>query len=151
RIVNCVVLAAVGLQPTLPEQADHLYSFLQPRLTVGYRRPSITEDVLVQVLAAADAERKPAGQERCRRRGRLGDARRMGPSGGAGDGCDDLQTIRPLRDGAEHAPHEGAMALAIDPGVVVVGDAGEAEARRLGSLGVIDERRRAVLLASERV
>ena len=48
-------------------------------------------------------------------------------------------------------PHERALALLVDPRVVVVGDPDPVEARRLGELGVADELPRSELLAGEEV
>src|SRR5207248_9522479 len=54
-------------------------------------------------------------------------------------------------DAAEHAPHERALALLVDPGMEVIGDHGEREARVLGPHRRVDQRVRAVLLARQAV
>ena len=61
-------------------------------------------------------------------------------------GADD-QLVGGLGDGTEHAPHERAVRMALDPRVEVVGDEREREAGLLGGAGVGHEVARAVLLA----
>ena len=108
--------------------------------------------MLVQVLAGADAEEEPAGQHRRRRRGRLGDDRRMDPDGRARDaGADDADVSVACAIAAEDGPHERALALAIDPWMEVVRDQREREPRLLGRCRVLDEIERRMLLARERV
>src|SRR5205814_9291930 len=70
-VLDRVVAAVVALEAALPQQADHLHGLLehlQPYVGLG---PHGAEDVLVERLAATDAEGEAAGQERRRCRGGL--------------------------------------------------------------------------------
>jgi hypothetical protein len=58
--------------------------------------------VLVQVLAAADAEKEPARKERRGGRRRLGDEVRRRPPDWRRDGRAEAQALRRLGDRAEH-------------------------------------------------
>ena len=107
--------------------------------------------MLVQVLARTDAEEEPTREHRRCRRGRLGDDRGMDPQDRARHPRADDEPLGGRRDAPEHAPHERALALAVDPRVEVVRDEREAEARLLGPDGVPDEVERPVLLARDRV
>ena len=59
-MVDGVVLAAVRLLAALPEQADDLDRLLEHLEALVGQRPAVAEDVLVEVLAAADAEEEAA-------------------------------------------------------------------------------------------
>jgi hypothetical protein len=67
----------MALQLSRPELVDHLDCLLESILTLDHPRPALAGDVLVEVLAAADAEREATRQELRGRGGRLGDDRRM--------------------------------------------------------------------------
>src|SRR5205085_746139 len=56
-----------------------------------------------------------------------------------------------LRDPADHAPDERALALRVDPGVEVVRDEREAEADLFRAARVLDELAGRMLLGGERV
>ena len=105
--------------------------------------------MLVQVLAGTEAEREPAGQHRADGRRGLSDDRRMRSDQRAGDAGGELESLRRLRDPAEHTPDERALALGVDPGVEVVGDHREGEAQLLRPRGVANEVERCVLLGRE--
>ncbi len=63
----------------------------------------------------------------------------------------DAQALRGVRDAADHAPHERALPLPVDPGMVVVGDQPEAEPRVLGHRRVADQVVGTMLLARDLV
>ena len=151
RLLDGVVRPVVRLVAALPEQAQHLdrlLEHLQPLLRAG---PHGAGDVLVQLLAGADAQEEAALQHHLRGCRGLGDDRRMDPDRRAGHARAEAQLLGGLRDPADHAPDERALALRVDPGVVVVGDQRKGEARLLGQPGVAHEVVRAVLLRGERV
>ena len=128
-VLDAVVRAVVGLDvrpPTAARMTSTASSSISRRTSAS--RPAVAEDVLVQRLAAADAEAEAAGHHRRRRRRRLGHDRRVDAHRRAGDGGQPAHRARGLRDAAEHAPHERALALLVVPGVEVVGDP-----RRCGS------------------
>jgi hypothetical protein len=56
---------------------------------------------------------------------------------------------RRLSDPADDSPGIGAVALAVNPGVIVVGDQGVAEATLLRPLSKVNQTARAVLLARQ--
>jgi hypothetical protein len=76
--------------------------------------------VLVQVLAGSDPE-KEAGleQRRCRRGGLRNDGR-MDADQGTRDPGTNGESVGLHRDGTEHGPDEGALALPVGPGMEVV-------------------------------
>src|SRR5215218_2147635 len=137
-VLHGVVLAVVPLVVALPQEPDYLHRLfhhLQPH--VG-GRPVIAEYVLVEVLAATDAEPEAALQHRRRGRRGLGDYRGVDAYGGAGDAGAEAYTFGGGGDTPYHTPHERALALLVDPGVVVVGDPGGGEAHFLRPAGVPD-------------
>ena len=150
-LLEPVVLAVVALVAALPEQSDNfdrLFEHLEPHVP---GRPAVAEDVLVQVLARADAEEEAPRHHGRGRRGRLGDDRRMRADERTGDSCPDPERLGRLRDPAEDGPDERALALAIDPGMEVVGSERELEASLLRRPGVADEVVGRMLLRRERV
>jgi hypothetical protein len=88
---------------------------------------------------------------RCRGRRGLGDYRRVDAHGGAGDASAETDTFGGGGDTPDHAPYERALALRVDPGMVVVRDPGGGEARFLRPAGVPDHFVRCRLLAGEHV
>ena len=77
RVVDGVVLAAMRLLAALPQQAHHLDGFLEHLEPLVRQRPAVAEHVLVEVLAAADAEEEAARHHRGDGCGRLRDDRRV--------------------------------------------------------------------------
>jgi hypothetical protein len=73
------------------------------------------------------------------------------PDRGAGDAGAQADPLGGRGDAPDDRPDEGAVALAIDPRVVVVRDREELEAGLLGEAGVADEVEWRVLLAGEGV
>ena len=129
RVLDGVVAAVVAVLAALPQRAhdlDRLLEHLQAHVGLG---PVVAEDVLVERLAAADAEvEAPPVQDRAGRGG-LRDRPR--------DGCARSGRSRPSSragsvasgERADDRPHERAVALLVVPGVVVVGDPERVEAR----------------------
>jgi hypothetical protein len=107
--------------------------------------------VLVQLLAGADPEEEAAFHHHLGGRGGLGDDGGVDADRRTRDAGAELQPLRRLRDAADHAPDERALALRVDPGVVVVGDQREREAGLLRRARIAHEVVRAVLLRGERV
>ena len=75
------------------------------------RRPAVADDVLVEVLAAAEAEGEPAVGEQLQRRGLLRDDGRVVAHRRAGHVGHQLDPLGRLRDGAEHRPGVRRVAL----------------------------------------
>src|SRR5919197_3301881 len=73
----------------------------------------------------------------------------MDPHERAGHAGPDAQSLAGLGNPAEDAPDEGALPLAVDPGVVVIGDQGKGEAGFLGPPGVADQVIGPMLLAGQ--
>jgi hypothetical protein len=144
------VPAAVRLLAALPEESHHHDCFLEHLEPLVGQRPAVAEHVLIQVLARADAEKEALGHHRGDRRRGLRDDRRMYADRRAGDTCADADLLGRLRDPAEGGPHEGALALRIDPGVIVIGDHAEVEARLFGKRRLTHELVRRMVLGRER-
>src|SRR5207237_7909378 len=111
-------------------------------------RPAVAKDLLVERLAAAHPEAEPALEEPLGGRGRLGEHGGVNPYGGTGHTRRHLETgLR--RDGADDGPHEGALALGLRPGVVVIGDQHRREPGLLGLARRAEQEAGPVLLARE--
>jgi hypothetical protein len=145
------VPAAVGLVVAAPELRDDLERLVEHLEPLVGPRPARAGDVLVQRLAAADAEEEPSFHQERGGGSRLSDDRRVDADQRAGDGRAQPETLRPLRDRADHAPDERAVSLRIHPRVEVIGDEDVREARVLGAARVLDELRRRVLLGGQPV
>jgi len=129
--------------PELAHHVDGLLEHLEPHVAAG---PLVAEDVLVEVLARADAEEEPARHHRGRRGGRLRDERGVDPDQRARDAGAETDAVRRLGDSADHAPHERRVSLLVHPRVEVIGDDEVLEPRVLGGLRVLDEIARGMLL-----
>ena len=95
------MLAVVADLVAFVEKADHvdgLFEHLQPHADRG---PGVTQDVLVEGLAAAHAQDEPAVQLNRRGGRRLGDDRWVDPHCRAGDGGADGKRCR-LRQRTDH-------------------------------------------------
>jgi len=93
-------------------------------------------------LAGADGQGEPAFRHhadrcRCLRDDRAGESRR------------DADPRGRLRDTAEHAPRERGMALRFEPGMEMVRDRNEVEARGLRGKSILYQRSRPVLLGHQ--
>ncbi len=115
------------------------------------RRPTGADDVLVEALAGAQPQGEAAFAHHRHGGCRLGDDRRVVADDGAGDHGGQLHPLGGVGHRSQHRPCEGAVVLAREPGVVVVGEHGELEASLLGQPGVADERAGVVALAHEGV
>src|SRR6266446_3526642 len=114
-MIDGVVAPASRVLASVPEYADHVDRFLEHGEALGRARPAAAGDVLVQILAAADAEEEaPGHQHGCRRR-RLRDDRGVHPYRRRGHARPDLELVRRDGDRAEHAPHERALTLLPGP------------------------------------
>src|SRR5204862_4064888 len=60
RVLHGVVATVVRLVAALPEQAQHLDGLREALLADGGLRPAPADDVLIEVLAGADAEKEAA-------------------------------------------------------------------------------------------
>ena len=144
------MLAVVVDLLAAPQIADHLDSLLQHRQAQLDRRPAITEDVLVEGLTGTDAELEPTVEQHRAGRRRLGDDRRVDAHRRAGHGRADVQ-VGDGGDGPDHAPHERAVALLVEPRMEVVRDPHSVDAGLFGEPCLVDERRGWVLLTGQEV
>ena len=112
--------SAVAPRATLPECSDHLDGLLEHLQALVDRGPAVAEDVLVEGLAAPEAEGEAALQQDRRCGGRLSDDRRMDPHGRARDGGHQADVRGRLRDGPDHRPDQRTVGLLLIPGVEVV-------------------------------
>src|SRR5215211_1885582 len=150
-VLHGVVLAVVALVAALPQQPDHAHRLLHHLQADIGRGPVISEYVLVEVLTAADAEPEAPLEHRRRSSRRLGDDRWVDADGGAGDAGAETHLLGGGGHAPDHRPHERALALLVDPGMVVVRDPGGAESYLLRPPGVADEIVGRVLFAGEHV
>jgi hypothetical protein len=149
-VLDGVVLAMVAALAALPEQPDDLDGLLErlePDVGLG---PAVAEDVLVERLARSDAEREAALVHNTAGGSGLGDDRGVDAHRRAGHAGRHWEAAR-LGERAEDGPHEGAVALLVVPGVVMVGDPQRVEPGRLGPTCLLDELPRPELLAREEV
>ena len=143
------MVALVVLVAALPEQADDLDGLFEHVLALVRCRPAGPDHVLVEVLAGAHAEEEATRHHRSCGGGRMGDDRRVGADGRAGDARTQAEVARGLGDGADHAPHERALPLAVGPRVEVVRDQGVLEAGHLAEQGLAHQLQGRVLLARQ--
>src|SRR5919112_1210327 len=146
-LIEAAVMADEAALPELAHDLHGLFEHLQAGVDPG---PAVAEDVLVEVLAAADPEPEAALQGQGGGGRGLGEDGRVDADRGAGDPGGDREAGGG-GDPADHRPHERALALVVVPGVVVVGDPHRPEAGLLGLLGLADQLGRAVLLAGQEV
>ena len=127
------------LTSALPEKTYNLHSLLEhiePHVGWG---PIIGQNMLVEILSPTDAEEEPPGHHRGARRRRVSDNRRVRPYQRTRHARPQAEAISHLGDCADDAPNEGALPLAICPGMKVVGDEGKCETHLLCSLRVAHE------------
>src|SRR5438445_7857707 len=113
------------------QRADDLGRLFEALLTYVGRRPTLADDVLVEVLAGPEPESEPALAQQLYRRGFLRDHRRVVAERRAGDVGHERDARRRPRRRAEHRPCVRRVTLLVEPGEVVVGDDREVETRRL--------------------
>jgi hypothetical protein len=141
----------MALVAALPEKTDDLDGLLETGLTHFRFWPALPDDVLVEILAGPDSQKESAGHERGGGGGRLRNDRGVDAHARAGDRSADDEALGRLRNGAQDAPHEGALPLPVDPRMEMIGDEGEAEPGVLRNLGVPNEVGRRLLFARELV
>lgn len=123
-VVGAVVLDRVAF-PQLADDADGLLQHLSAYVGAG---PVDAGDVLVETLPGADAQEEAAVEHHCGGGGGVGDDCRMHADEGGGDPGAYTELLGGFGDATEDRPDEGALTLFGNPGMEVVGDAGEAEA-----------------------
>ena len=146
KCVAAVVDELAGVQ-----RADDLDGLDEHLLAGGDARPALADDVLVEALAAAEAEREPAVGQDLQRRGLLRDDGGVVAQGRAGHVGHQLDPLGGLGDGAEHRPRVRRVTLLGEPRRVVVARDLEVEADPLGLPGVAHQLLRAALLGHEGV
>ena len=115
------------------------------------RRPALADDVLVEVLAGAEAEAEAPAGEDLHGRGLLRDDRRVVAQDRARHVGHQPDALGGMGRGAEDRPRVARVALGLQPRLVVVADHREVEARLLGPLDVAHQLVGARLLAHHRV
>src|SRR2546427_2514117 len=141
----------VARLPALPDLAAHARRLFQHLLANADRRPAVTHDVLVQVLAGAHAEEESSRHQRGGGGCGLRHDHRVNPHRRARHAGAHAQAVSYLGDTAEHAPHEGTVALFVHPRMEVVGDEREGEPGLLGLTRLTDEIARPELFAGQLV
>src|SRR5579875_747671 len=149
-VLHRVVVATVAEPLSAPQAPHDLHRLGQHLLALGGRGPAVAQDVLVQGLAAAHAQREAALQHERGRGCRLGHHGGMDAHRGARHGGGDVEPGSG-GDATDHRPHEGGLSLGVVPGVVVVREPDPVEADLLGQSGVADHLPGAELLAGEEV
>ncbi len=147
--VDVEVLAAVGDEVAghqLPDDLDGLAQHVLPGRDAG---PALADDVLVEVLAAAEAQGEAALGEELEGRGLLRDDGRVVAHRRAGHVGHEVDPARRVGDGAEDGPRVRRVALLGEPGGVVVARDEEVEAGVLGAHRGVDELAGAVLLGHQ--
>jgi hypothetical protein len=124
---------------TRPQLADHLDGLPKHRPPIVRAWPSAPGHVLVQPLPGAHTEEESILEHRASRGSGLRDDRRVHPYGRAGHRGAHFELVGHGRDASQDGPHEGALALGVDPGMEVIGDRGEIEADLFGSGRVGEE------------
>src|SRR5438270_1136177 len=104
----------------LPEFTDHLDRLLQHLVPNMDRRPSLADDMLVEILSSAKAEHEAAIAHQRDRRRHLRHDGGMVTNDRAGDHRHQLHTTRPAGNRSQNAPRKWALALLLEPGMEVV-------------------------------
>src|SRR5215510_9103418 len=150
-VLHHVEGAAIALETALPQEPDDVNGLGQARLTHVRLRPSLADDVLVQVFPGAHAQEETSRHHGRGGGGSLRDNGGMHPHRRAGHRRPEPEPCGGEPDRADHAPHERALPLSIDPRVEMIGDHGEAESVLLRHAGEPHQLVRAVLFARELV
>ena len=134
RVLDRVVAAAVADEPALPEPRASPRppppASPAARPALGQRSPRMCS---LRFSPVPTPRKKRPGISAARGRGGLGDDRRVDPHRRAGDAGAERSRSVACAIAAEHAHTNGLCALLVDPGVEVVGDEREGEARLLGA------------------
>ena len=137
--------AALATAEQRAHQVDRLFEHLATDLE---RWPAPPDDVLVQVLAGADAEEEAPVEHDVRGRRGLRDDRGMHADDRTGDPGPDGE-LRRRRDPTDDRPDERALTLPVDPRMEVIGELHVRKTHRLGALRRADDLVRAVLLTRD--
>ncbi len=150
-VLHVVVAAPMGDVAARPQPAQHLDGLGQHLVAHLGRGPAGTHDVLVEALTGPQPEGEaPLAHHRHRGRG-LGDDHRVVADGGARHHGGQLHALGRVGHRAQHRPGEGAVVLAGEPRVVVVGEHGELEAGLFGPHRVVDQGTGTVALSHQGV
>ncbi len=114
--VHLEVIAAPVDQFAAEQLADDLDGFAQHVLAAFDGGPALADDVLVEVLAAAQAEGEPPVGQDLHRGGLLGDDGRVIPHRRAGHVGVEIHPFGGVRHRAQHRPRVGRVALRRQPG-----------------------------------
>lgn len=117
------------------------------------RGPGRPGDVLVEPLAGPEAEHEPAAAQHAHGGGLLGHDHGVVAEGGAGDHRDQIDPGRRLGQRPQDRPGVAgvAVAVAVEPGVDVVGDGEEVEPGLLRLHRLLDQLPRRLGLAHQAV
>ncbi len=118
----------------LPQHGDDLKRLNQLFLAYLDFRPALSQDVLVQVFSGAHTEEETARQQGRRGSGRLRNNRGMDAKARTSHAGTDDEFACDLRHAADHGPNKRGLALAVNPGVEMVGDQRKPEPMLLSRL-----------------
>jgi hypothetical protein len=138
-IVHREEVALVADVAALPEVADDVDRLFEHHVADVCWWPAFANDVLIQVLAGAEAERESVVAHQPDGGRHLRHDRRVIADDWTGDHGHELHAAGLTRHGPKHAPGEGALALLFEPRMEVIRDDGEIEAGSLGLDAVADE------------
>ena len=134
-----------------PELPHYVNCFLEHLAANICRRPALPDDVLVEILTGADAEKEAALEQARSRRRRLGDDGRMDTDRWTRNARPNSKLACAGCNRPEYRPDKRALALRVNPGVKVIGDQSKRKPGLFSSDRVSDQVRRTVLFARERV
>ena len=143
--------APVRHRAARPQGPDDLDGLLEHLVAQSGNRPASPDDVLVEVLARAEAEAEPPVGQQLHGRRLLRDDGGVVAADRTGDVRHERDAPGRLGGRAEHAPGVRGMALCVQPREVVVADDREVEAGLLGKGDVSHELAGTRLLAHHRV
>jgi hypothetical protein len=130
-VLHVEVGAVTAHVPALEERPDDVEGLLQHLQADVGGGPARAHHVLAEILARAQAQPEPPLAQQLHRRGLLGHDRRVVPDGGTRHVGHERDPGGGLRGRPEHTPGVRRVALALQPGEVVVRGHGEVETRLL--------------------
>ncbi|STQ63626.1 Uncharacterised protein [Gordonia bronchialis] len=139
RGVDLEELAVEVDQVAAVQGADDLDGLGEHVLTVDDRRPSLADDVFVEILTGTQAESEATVGEDLQCRGLLRDDRRVIPDRGTRHVGHQLHAFGGLRYRAQYGPGVGRVTLGRQPGEIVVAGHLEIEPGGLGADRVAHE------------
>src|ERR1041384_6349375 len=148
-VLNGEVFAVMTLLTAAPQQPDHIDRFAQHFEPDVGRRPSVSRDVLVQILARTHAKHESSGHNRRHSCCRLRNDHRMNSKGRARDTGADSKTLCGMGYCANDAPHKRTLTLLLSPRMEMVRDHRKGEAGFLSALRIANQLVRCVFLATE--